>query len=68
MELLRPPDDQEFALLQDILAADAGMEAASWLGEMIKNPELSGLKRLRLQQMLAWLEPAIEPRPAQRNT
>ncbi|MGW4812520.1 NACHT domain-containing protein [Kitasatospora cineracea] len=68
LELLRPPDDQELALLHDILAADAGMEAATWLREMIKNPQLSGLKRLRLQQMLAWLEPAIEPGPAQRNT
>ncbi|MGW4652020.1 NACHT domain-containing protein [Kitasatospora sp. NPDC004289] len=61
LEILRPPDSQELELLQDILAADVGAEAVGWLREMSVRPGLSDLKRLRLRQMLAWLEPALAP-------
>ncbi|MFD8595726.1 NACHT domain-containing protein [Kitasatospora sp. NPDC059646] len=60
LEILWLPSDQELELLNDLLAADAGAEAASWLREMIGRPGLDEQERLRLRQMLAWLGPALE--------
>ncbi|MFJ5927475.1 hypothetical protein ACIQF6_33270 [Kitasatospora sp. NPDC092948] len=61
LDVLWLPSDQELALLNDLLAADAGPEAASWLREMIDRPGLGEQSRLRLRQLLAWLGPALEP-------
>ncbi|PJN22945.1 hypothetical protein [Kitasatospora sp. CB02891] len=61
LDVLWLPSDQEWELMNDLLTADAGPEAASWLREMIDRPGLGGKSRLRLRQMLAWLGPALEP-------
>ncbi|WP_454154274.1 hypothetical protein [Kitasatospora griseola] len=61
LDVLWLPSDQEWELMNDLLTADAGPEAASWLREMIDRPGLGGQSRLRLRQMLAWLGPALEP-------
>ncbi|MGW4381828.1 NACHT domain-containing protein [Kitasatospora sp. NPDC004531] len=63
MEVLWLPSEQEWELLNDVLAADAGPEAASWLRELIARPGIGEQARLRLRQMLAWLGPALEPDP-----
>ncbi|KDN87956.1 hypothetical protein KCH_02830 [Kitasatospora cheerisanensis KCTC 2395] len=63
LEILWLPSDQELELLNDMLVAGAGQEAASWLREMIARPGLDEQARLRLRQMLAWLGPALELDP-----
>ncbi|KIQ66283.1 hypothetical protein TR51_01120 [Kitasatospora griseola] len=61
LDVLWLPSDQEWELMNDLLAANAGPEAASWLRELIDRPGLGGQSRLRLRQLLAWLGPALEP-------
>ncbi|MGW8377241.1 hypothetical protein [Streptomyces sp. ODS28] len=56
--LRRPsaPERWELSLLLDVQAAGAVDDAREWLQELIADPETFGARRLRLRQLLAWLE------------
>ncbi|WP_405805858.1 NACHT domain-containing protein [Streptomyces sp. NBC_01187] len=53
-----PPQGAELSLLIDIQAAEATHEAAGWIRHLIADPETYAPRRLRLRQLLAWLEAA----------
>ncbi|NGO73215.1 hypothetical protein, partial [Streptomyces boncukensis] len=58
-----PPLTGELTLLMDLQAAQVTREAAGWLRELIADPAAYAPRRLRLRQLLAWLD-AAEPEPA----
>lgn len=55
-----PPQKFELRLLLDLQTAEATEEAAGWIRELISDPSTYPPRRLRLRQMLAWLD-AAEP-------
>ncbi|MBR7673723.1 hypothetical protein KDA82_11980, partial [Streptomyces daliensis] len=60
LALPQPPERFELRLLDDMLTAGEGALAATWLRELIEDPETYGPRRLHLRGLLAYLE-ATEP-------
>lgn len=58
LALPHPPQSQELGLLMDLQAAEATQEAKGWIRELIADPATYAPRRLRLRQLLAWLEAA----------
>ncbi|MFB7086165.1 NACHT domain-containing protein [Streptomyces sp. NPDC056296] len=53
-----PPQHTDLLLLTAVQSAEVAKEAASWMRELIADPDTYPPRRLRLRQMLAWLAAA----------